>query len=1038
MKKQLLLSLSLFAAFAVSAKDYFQQDVAYTINVKLDDIHDELHGNELLIYKNNSPDQLDFIYMHLWPNGYKDNNTPLGKQLKQDGSLFFYYAGDKDRGYIDSLDFKVDGQPAKLEYVEGSPDIAKLILNTPLLPGGQISITTPFHVKIPSGKISRLGHIGQQYQITQWYPKPAVYDKDGWEEIPYLNQGEFYSEFGTYDVFISLPKNYVLGATGDLQDNPEEKKFIEDKVNETKAITAYDEKDDKFPASSDEWKTVHYHQDHVHDFAWFCDKRYHVLKGEVTLPHTGKKVTTWIMYTNQYANLWKNAIEYMDSSVYYYSLWNGDYMYDVCTAVDGALSAGGGMEYPNITVIGGVSSALELDVVITHEVGHNWFYGMLGSNERKHAWMDEGINSANELRYVATRYPNSPLIGGKGPIGKVSHVLGLEDYKRVAEYYQGYAFCARQNIDQPIEMQSADFTSINYGTIVYMKSAIIFTYLRGYLGDSLYDACFQAYFDKWKLHHPMPEDIRAVFEQVSGKDLSWLFVDLIDTNKKLDYKVCGVTDLLDEKKTKLAQGTDLKGNEFCVMVKNCGEIKGPVCLSAIGDDGNILQTVWYDGFTGKVGLMFPKQSQHVHEFRIDGIEMMPEVNRKNNTVRASGLFRKVEPLKLQIAGSLDDPRHSQLFWMPTIGFNKYDKFMIGAAFYNHVVPGKHFEWLAMPMYSVGDNGLVGHADAFLNFNPNGPFQNIRIGASASSYDFHKVLSSEYPLTPTPDRLLRFVKVAPELDLTIRKRIPRSPVTNSFRVRAVYLREDKIFNGFDYNTGADSWYVSPVEKVIYEASYTFRDARSLDPFGFTLTYQNGDNMSKLQLTGDFKLNVARKKDILFRVFAGTFLSNSSDNDYRFRMSGFSPSAVSNQDYLYDNIFFGRTEASGFYHAQFVPEDGGFKMYSAAGQSDKFLAAVNVLIPMPGNNKLINRLNLYGDAGVYTATGVSGTEFMYDAGVKLSLFRGGICDVYFPLVWSSQFTDYKKANGLKYGDLIRFTFILKQFNPSNITNLVRLGS
>lgn len=115
------------------------------------------------------------------------------------------------------------------------------------------------------------------------------------------------------------------------------------------------------------------------------------------------------MYTNQYANVWKDAIAYVNDALFYYSKWNGDYTYGVCTAVDGALSAGGGMEYPNITVIGAAPTPLLLDIVITHEVGHNWFYGMLGSNERVHGWMDEGINSANELRYVETKYPKSAL-----------------------------------------------------------------------------------------------------------------------------------------------------------------------------------------------------------------------------------------------------------------------------------------------------------------------------------------------------------------------------------------------------------------------------------------------------------------------------------------------------------------------------------------------------------------------------------------------------------------------------------------------------
>lgn len=1030
MRKTLLFA-ALFAAapaFAQTAesKPYFQQDVGYTIKVSLDDKKHELHGFETLIYKNNSTDQLPFIYMHLWPNGYRDNNTALGKQLKEDGDLFFYYAKPEDRGYIDSLDFKVDGQSAKLEYDAENPDIAKLWLPVPLQPGGQISITTPFHVKIPSGKISRLGHIGQQYQITQWYPKPAVYDRNGWNQIPYLNQGEFYSEFGTYDVFITLPKNYVLGATGDLQDNPEEKKFMDDLAEQTKAISSYDKKDDKFPESSSELKTLHYHQEHVHDFAWFCDKRYHVLKGEQELPHTKRKVTTWVMYTNQYADVWKDAIQYVNDALYYYSLWNGDYTYDVCTAVDGALSAGGGMEYPNITVIGAAGSARMLDIVITHEVGHNWFYGMLGSNERRHTWMDEGINSANEMRYTMVKYPDVKLAGGI----PVSGLLDLDRYKLSQQYYQLYAFCARQKTDQPDDLWAGDYTSINYGAIVYMKSAVIFNYLRAYLGDSLYDKCFQTYFDRWHWKHPMPEDIKAVFVEVSGKNLDWLFEDLIKTNKKLDYKI-QFADVLDSHSSNAGQ--------WVVNVKNTGEITGPFCVSAI-KNGQVVQTVWHDGVPpGKMlgTVLFP--AGDYDKFIIDYPEMMPEVNRKNDRLSTTGLLRKTEPLKFQVLGSLPNPTRTQLFWSPALGFNLYDKFMLGAAFYNHVLPGKTFEWTLMPMYGFGSKTLVGHADAFFHIRPKSVFQEIRFGANANRYDYYTYpqVMSNYEVDNLPlTRRLAWLKVAPELSFDLKKKRARSPITQTISFRAVWLQTD--FVNFFTDTGMTSVYrMEQKQRTFYEARYSLANNRHINPFDFSVLFQAGENMSKLQLTGNYHININAKKKIDIRVFGGTFLGTKAADagPYRFRMSGWGPLGIGNHDYLFDNIFIGRSEDNGFWAQQMVVEDGGFKIYSPYGQSDKWLAATNVTIPLPVKNRLLGMIKVYGDAGIYNTTGLGKTEFLFDAGLQLSLIGNDICNVYFPLVYSSNIKDYYSSNGLNYGNMIRFTFNLKPLNPFNILQRVQ---
>ncbi|MCC6690789.1 MAG: M1 family metallopeptidase, partial [Bacteroidia bacterium] len=434
------------------AQSYFQQQVNYKIDVKLDDVKHEITAFETIEYINNSPDELNYIYFHLWPNAYKNINTAWAKQMLEDGNTLFYFSKEEDKGYIDQLDFRVNDKPVLLMIDSSNIDIARVILNERLKPGEKITLTTPFHVKIPNGMFSRMGHEGQQYQITQWYPKPAVYDKKGWHPMPYLEQGEFYSEFGTFDVAITVPKNYVVGATGDLQDE-EEKKWIDQKANETLARDTFPNTDD-FPASDTAIKTLHFKQENVHDFAWFCDKRYNVIRSRVDLPHTHRTVTTWALFTNGQAKLWKKATAYINDALYNYSLWNGDYPYNNCTAVDGALSAGAGMEYPNITVINATSNAFDLDDVITHEVGHNWFYGVLGSNERDHAWMDEGINSYNEYRYIKKKYPNSSVFGERKP---KRDFFNINRYSHVYQGYITYLYSAAQNVDEPCDQPAAKY-----------------------------------------------------------------------------------------------------------------------------------------------------------------------------------------------------------------------------------------------------------------------------------------------------------------------------------------------------------------------------------------------------------------------------------------------------------------------------------------------------------------------------------------------------------------------------------------------------
>jgi hypothetical protein len=188
----------------IAQQDYFQQRVDYKMDVNLNDENNTISATEEIKYINNSPQALEFIYFHLWPNAYKNHSTALAKQLLWQGKTEFYYSNPEERGFIDSLDFKVNGKSIKWEYDVEHIDICKLILNEPLKSSDSITITTPFFVKIPDSKFSRMGHTQQAYYMTQWYPKPAVFDAKGWHQMPYLDQGEFFSEYGSFDVKITM------------------------------------------------------------------------------------------------------------------------------------------------------------------------------------------------------------------------------------------------------------------------------------------------------------------------------------------------------------------------------------------------------------------------------------------------------------------------------------------------------------------------------------------------------------------------------------------------------------------------------------------------------------------------------------------------------------------------------------------------------------------------------------------------------------------------------------------------------------------
>lgn len=491
---------------------YWQQEVNYQIEVSLNDKDHTLDGFEKIEYINRSPDTLKFIWFHVWPNAYKNDKTAYTDQTLENGSTKFYFSGKEQKGYINRLDFKVNGVTGTIEDHPQHIDIIKLVLPVPLPPGQSVSISTPFHVQLPEN-FSRGGHQGQSYQATQWYPKPAVYDKNGWHPMPYLDQGEFYSEFGSFDVKITVPKNYVVAATGELQ-NTDEKQWLlsrstyqwepvkgREKTKDGQMKTTYQ----LFPESSGEIKILRYKQNNVHDFAWFADKRF-IVNYDTCRLASGKTIDVYTYYTPGQQGSWKNSIQFCKDAVRHYSSLVGEYPYNIVQALQGPDNLGGGMEYPTITSISAGGDAKFVDNVIAHEIGHNWFYGILASNERAHPWLDEGINSYYDEKYKVAKY---------GPQPKLEQIL--------------FETKAATKTDQPIELSSEKYSEANYALVAYYKTAEWLRWLETELGTATFNKAMQDYYERWKFKHPQPADFKKSLEESTGRNLDSAFAYLDKT-----------------------------------------------------------------------------------------------------------------------------------------------------------------------------------------------------------------------------------------------------------------------------------------------------------------------------------------------------------------------------------------------------------------------------------------------------------------------------------------------------------------------------
>jgi hypothetical protein len=488
----------------------WQQRVSYDISADLDPQTHTLTAVENLTYYNNSPAILETLYFHLYPNAFQDRNTVFAREIKMIGDYKFERAPKKDRGYI-----RIDGVQSGERTVryEVNETIMRLILDQPLLPGDSLGIRIDFFLKIP--KIySRFGYTGRHYEMVQWYPKPCVYDETGWHNDAFHALGEFYGEFGDFSVTIRLPGEFVVCASG-VRTDEADSAFIDHLI-----------RDGNKPVEVPVKKTVSFWAENVHDFAWVADPDFLVRR----IPGEGLNIECY--YHRKSEKSWRRAGEYARDAVRMFSQWYGSYPYPNLSIVEGRMTGGGGMEYPNLVVIATSDNFLLnfFETAIVHEIGHQWFYGVLGSDEMDETWLDEGLTSYAETRYYETKY------GSENSLLKSKLLPPLT----VRYYNQVLYYLAQTNGFDLTPLRPAyDFTSepAAYAVAAYTKPALFLNHLAGIMGQEKFDAVMRNYYERYRFRHPHTADFVAVCNEQTGQDWRSVFDSFLGTDVYSDWRI---------------------------------------------------------------------------------------------------------------------------------------------------------------------------------------------------------------------------------------------------------------------------------------------------------------------------------------------------------------------------------------------------------------------------------------------------------------------------------------------------------------------
>ncbi|WP_246865732.1 M1 family metallopeptidase [Croceivirga thetidis] len=541
MVKKIVLTLFLGINFLIAQNtEYWQQHVDYTMDVAMNVENYQYDGTQKLVYTNNSPDTLNRVYYHLYFNAFQPGSEmDIRLQTIQDGDGRMMNEGASriatltanEIGYLHVQSLTQNGKAVKFNEEE---TILVVDLAEPILPGGTATFDMEFKGQVPL-QIRRSGRNNREgvaLSMTQWYPKMAEYDFEGWHPNPYIAR-EFHGVWGDFDVKITIDKEYVIGGTGYLQ-NPNEighgYEAPETKVK-TKGKTL----------------TWHFKAPMVHDFAWGADSEY---VHDIVEMENGPDLHFFYKDNDEIRENWKNLQPKTVAAMEFFNKNVGEYPYEQYSVIQGG---DGGMEYAMCTLITGERSFGSLVGVMVHEMAHSWFQHVLATNESKHSWMDEGFTS-----FISSLCMNQIMEQGKENPFEGS--------------YKGYFNLVRSGFEQP-QTTHADRYDKNfaYGVAAYSKGSIFLAQLGYVIGQDKLMESLRKYYSDFKFKHPTPNDIKRTAEKVSGIELDWYLTDWTQTTNTIDY---GVKEVVAD------------GNKTKIVLERKGLMPMPLDILVVDTEGN--------------------------------------------------------------------------------------------------------------------------------------------------------------------------------------------------------------------------------------------------------------------------------------------------------------------------------------------------------------------------------------------------------------------------------------------------------------------
>lgn len=936
-------TIFLFAFLLLITKNYGQQQTK--INVFVDDIAHFLDVKQTITITNNSNKSLSKLVLNDWNHAYSSKYSPLGKRFSDEYVRNFHLASEFERGKTTIDKMLINDSIATWSRVPKHLDIIEIELKSKLEPNDSVTIYLEYSLKIPNSKFTRFGYDNGKYYLKNCFLALSRLSSEG--EFTYYSNENLEdianTTFSKIDLDISIPKNCDI--TTDL-DNVSQIEY-----DTTKNITFTGTNRSEIQLAIEKKNSYEvFRNDQLEVQTNLSGARLNGIQKAIVIDkivnyvsnNLGKLTVDKIMVSQ--VDYERNPFYGLNQLPSFLSPFPNDFLYEI--------------KFLKAYLYNYLKSSLKID-------------------QRKDGYLFDAIQVYFMMKYIDENYPDLKLFGNlsKYKILKNYHLVNSNFNE---QYNYLYLLMARDNLDQTIGNSKETFIKFNEQIAGKYKAGLSFKYLNTFLQDSTVENSFREFLVLNQKKQTSSNEFESIIKKNTSQNLDWFFSNLINSRNCIDYKFGKISSTKDS---------------ISVIIKNNSNAPVPISLSLLKNK-EVISKQWISNIT--TDSTFTINRNNADKIALNYNNEVPEYNLRNNFKSLKGFFSLNRPVKFNFLKDLEEPKYTQIFYVPEVTYNLYDGAILSMSLHNKALYDKPFVYDISPSFSTKTGSLTGSIGvAYNQLFRDKKLYDISYGLSGSY--FHYVQDAAY------------LKINPSIQFKFRDKDFRNNMRQFVTLRTIIV--DKEVAPLSVNVSQEVK-DSPLNYSVFNARYAYRNSEMTKGLGFGADLQFAGNFGKLSTEISYRKLFESNYQFSLRLFAGSFLYKKTDSNY------YNFGLDRPKDYLFDYNYYGRSESSGLFSQQIIIAEGGFKSKFANPYANKWMTTLNA------TSSIWQWIELYGDAGFYQNKGQN-IQFVYDSGIHLSLVPGYF-ELFLPIYSSNGFEMGQK----NYQEKIRFIVTL---NPKTLIGL-----